>query len=247
MKILLLDLEISPTLATVWGLFNQNIALSQITGNSEVLTWAAKWHDSDEVLYSSRGEVSKRKMIKDIHKLLNEADVVITYNGNSFDLKILNKEFLLLGLAPPAPYKSLDLLTTMRGRFRGTSNKLDYWVRRLDIGQKIQHRGHQLWLDCMNGDKAAFAEMLEYNIQDVVILERLYDKVRPWIKNHPNHALYAGELVCPNCGGAHYQKRGWSYTSSLKYRQYQCREVGCGKWFRSVKAEPRVERFVGVA
>lgn len=234
MKILLLDIEISPTLATVWGLFNQNLGIHQITGNSEVLSWAAAWHGAEDVEYSSLGITSKARMIKGIYDLLEEADVVITYNGDRFDLKILNQEFMMQGWGPPAPYKSVDLLKTMKKNFRGTSNKLDYWLQRLDLGAKVKHRGHQLWLDCMNKVPGAYEEMETYNIGDVVELEKLFDRVKPWIHNFPNMSVFHEDHVCSHCGSADLQKRGTTLTAALRYQRYRCN--GCTGWSRGSKA-----------
>ena len=235
-KVLFLDLEVAPTIATVWGLFNQNIGITQITGNSEVLTWAASWMGEDHVLYSSLAMSPKARLIEDMHKLLCEADYVVTYHGDGFDLKILNKEFLELGLAPPTPYKSVDLLKVVRRNFRFTSNKLDYVSQKLGLGKKIEHRGHQLWLDCMAGSKQAFKEMSEYNIQDVVLLEKLFDKLTPWIKSI-NYAQFSGEYVCPHCGGTHLQKRGHRVTTAGKYIRLQCQD--CGGWSSETKLDVR--------
>lgn len=236
MRVLLLDLEISPTLAAVWGLFNQNINITNITGSSQVLSWAAKWRGSDEVEYSSLGMTSRRKMIVELYKLLNEADVVVTYNGDRFDLKILNQEFMMLRLDPPRPYKSVDLLKVMKNRFRGTSNKLDYWLKHLGLGSKVQHRGMQLWLDCMNKVPGSFEEMEEYNIGDVVELEKLLERVLPWIHNFPNHSAFHEAHVCPKCGSVHLQKRGFTFSNTLKYQRYQCKS--CGDWSRGAKSVP---------
>lgn len=244
MKLLFLDIEISPTLAAVWGLFNQNINIANITGNSEVLSWAAKWAHEEEVIYCSLGMTSKRNMIKEVHNLLSEADAVVTYNGDRFDLKILNQEFMMLGFAPPAPYRSIDLLKVMKYRFRGTSNKLDYWLKRLDLTRKLDHRGPQLWLDCMNKVPGAFDEMEEYNIGDVIALEELYNRVLPWIHNHPNLSVLHGEHVCSTCGSSNVQKRGFYFTNAGKYQRYQCN--ACGTWGRGTKNEATVERIVHV-
>lgn len=244
MKLLFLDIEISPTLATVWGLFNQNIGIHSIVGNSEVLTWAAKWANEDEVIYSSLGMTSKKKMLKEVHKLLSEADAVVTYNGDKFDLKILNQEFMMSGMSPPDPYRSIDLYKVMKNRFRGTSNKMDYWLSRLDLTRKLEHRGHQLWLDCMNGDKEAFAEMEEYNIGDVTSLQELYDFVLPWIHNHPNLSVLYNDFVCPKCGSSHVQKRGSYYTNAGQYQRYQCQ--ACGDWSRGTKNLATTERLIHV-
>jgi predicted RNA-binding Zn-ribbon protein involved in translation (DUF1610 family) len=250
MKILVLDLEVAPTLATVWGLWNINVGINQIVGNSYILSWAASWLGSDEVEYSSLHMTTNKKMIKEIYKLVSEADVVVGYNLDSFDMKILNKEFALLGLPPPTPYKTIDLLKVVKKRFRFTSNKLDYVAQMFGLGKKTKHQGHELWLSCMN--KAApdyddaWALMEEYNCNDVVLTERLYEKVKGWIPNHPNHSAFQNAHVCPNCASTRLQKRGTSLTASLTYQRYQCQE--CGSWSRSKVAEKadRKAQLMGV-
>lgn len=234
LKTLVLDIETSPTLATVWGLWGQNIPISSIIGNSEVLTWAASWVGEEEVIYSSLGFATKKAMLKELYDLLEEADAVVTYNGDRFDLPIVNQEFLLQGWGPPAPYKSVDIIKTMKKRFRGTSNKLDYWLKRLGLGQKVEHRGHQLWLDCMNGDKKAFEEMSEYNVGDVIKTEQLFHRIKPWIINLPSMSVFTNSFVCPSCGSAHLQKRGTYQSKSATYQRYRCN--GCGDWSRDAKA-----------
>lgn len=230
----------------MWGLFKQNIALNQLIDSSYTLCWAAKWYGEDTIYFDSIHRSTPKQMTRRIHKLLDEADAVIHYNGKKFDIPTLNRDFLLQGLTPPSPYKQIDLLTTVRTQFRAPSNKLDYWAQKLSIGHKVKHEGHELWLKCMNGDDEAWSRMEEYNINDVDILEKLYDKVRPWIKNHPNHAVYTGDAVCPNCGGKHLQRRGVVTTSTLKYQRYRCKD--CGTWSRSVIAEPseRADKRVAI-
>lgn len=186
-------------------------------------------------------------MLKRIHKLLDEADAVVHYNGSKFDIPTLNKEFLLYGMLPPSPVKQIDLLKTTRSQFKFPSNKLDYIAQALGLGQKSKHTGHQLWIDCMNNDPSAWAIMEEYNINDVVLLERVYDVLKPWIKGHPNVAVHDDTpMACPTCGGHHYQRRGYAITRAGKYTRYQCRD--CGTWFRSVHNEglPQKERFLSV-
>jgi DNA-directed RNA polymerase subunit RPC12/RpoP len=174
-------------------------------------------------------------MLKNIHKMLDEADAVVHYNGRRFDIPILNKEFILAGMMPPAPYKQIDLLTTCRSQFRFPSNKLAFITDQLGIGTKTSHTGHALWLGCMNGDKQSWALMEEYNINDVFLLEDLYYKVLPWIKNHPNVSVYTEEFVCTKCGSPHFQRRGYAITRSQKYARVQCKD--CGGWDRMVIAE----------
>jgi len=237
MKTLLLDIETAPNLVHVWGLYQQNVGINQIQASGYVLCWAAKWYGKKEILFDSVHASSRKRMLKRIHALIDEADVIVHYNGTKFDLPTLNKEFIKEGMSPPAPYKQVDLLKTARGQFRFPSNKLDYIAQELGLGQKFKHSGHELWTRCMAKDPQAWAEMEKYNRQDVALLEKVYDRMMPWIKSHPNHGVYdePGIPVCPNCGGHHLQKRGVARTVANIYARYQCQ--GCGGWSREPLSE----------
>jgi len=183
LKILLLDIESSPNVAHVWGIWQQNVGINQLMESSYVLCWAAKWLGEDEIMFDSVHVSKPKKMLKRIHDLISESDAVIHYNGTKFDMPTLNKEFLLHEMNPPAPYKQIDLLRQVRSQFRFPSNKLDYVAQRLGLGSKTAHEGHELWVKCMNKDKDAWFRMEEYNKQDVILLEKLYHRLLPWIKN----------------------------------------------------------------
>ena len=244
MKILFLDTETAPNTAHVWGLWQQNVGLPQILEAGYVLCWAAKWAGSDEIMFDSIYHSTTKRMLKRIHALLDEADVVVHYNGSKFDIPTLNKEFLLYGFKPPAPYKQEDLLKTMRSKFKFPSNKLDYVAKALGLKGKLKHTGHELWINCMKKDPASWELMEKYNKQDVVILEQVYQQIKPWVKGHANHSVHSGHLVCPNCGSGSYQRRGYAVSAAGKYARYQCKD--CGAWFRSNKTEAEKDKFIGL-
>jgi DNA polymerase III epsilon subunit-like protein len=185
-------------------------------------------------MFDSIHKSKPKQMLKGIHGLLNDADAVISYNGRKFDLPILHKEFLLYNFNPPQPYKQIDLLNTMRQRFKFVSNKLDYVCQQLGLGKKADHEGFELWLKCMANDKEAWKRMEKYNKQDVVLLESLYNRVLPWIKNHPNMNLHQDHEGCPTCGATQLQKRGTSISGTGTYQRYQCRS--CGTWSQGTKS-----------
>ena len=234
MKILLLDIETSPNTAHVWGLWQQNVSINQLMESSYVLCYAAKWLGEEDIYFDSVHQSKPKTMLKGIHALLDSADAVIHYNGTKFDIPTLNKEFLLAKLLPPSPYKQIDLLRVVRSNFRFPSNKLDYVSQRLGLGSKHAHEGHDLWVKCMNGDKDAWKRMEEYNIQDVVLLESLYDNLLPWIKNAPNRNLYQETTGCPTCGSTRLHKRGTAVSTTGSYQRYQCRD--CGSWSQGTKS-----------
>lgn len=242
MKILLLDIETAPNVAYVWGLFKENIPLQRLVDSGYVLCWAAKWYGEDKMMFDSIYKSKPKLMLKRIHALLEEADAIIHYNGNSFDIPTLNKEFLLHKMTPPSPAKQIDLLNTARGRFRFVSNKMDFIAQALGVGKK-KSTTFDLWIQCMNKDEAAWNKMEEYNKEDVIILEGIYEAFKPWIRNHPNVALYtdAAEATCPVCRGGSLTRRGYSYTATGKYQRYCC--DSCGHWSRDrrgVQSQPQL-------
>lgn len=235
MKILLLDIETSPHTVFAWGLFKQNISLSQVQDTSRVLCASYKWLGDKKTHFVSEWKDGVDGMLDELYNVIEESDVIVTYNGNRFDLPTLNKEFLLNGYTPPAPYKSVDLYRTVKTKFRFASNKLDHVAKELGLGGKTSHYGFQMWVDVMDGNRKAQKLMEQYNKQDVILLEKVYGVVLPWIGNHPNLSHYLGSVSCPNCASKHLQHRGYSTKATGKYKRYQCQD--CGKWSQAAKAE----------
>lgn len=235
MKILLLDIECAPNLATVWGIWQQNVALNQLLESSYTLCYAAKWYGESKIMFDSIYKTDRKSMLNSIHTLIEEADVVVHYNGLRFDMPMLNKEFLEAKMQPPSPVKHIDLLRVVKSNFRFVSNKLDYVSQRLGLGKKTDHEGHELWLKVMNNDRAAWKRMEEYNKNDVVLLEKLYDRLKGWIKQHPNHNAYSANPCCPNCSSRKLNKRGTVRSRVSIFQRYQCQS--CGAWSRSNKSQ----------
>lgn len=233
-KILLVDIETAPVLGFVWGLFDQNVGLNQIKSDWHLLAWSAKWFDDKKVMYMDQRNAKNieddKEILKGIWKLLDEADIVITQNGISFDIKKLNARFVLNGLPPPSSFKNVDTLRIARKKFGFTSNKLEYMTDKLCTKyKKLSHKrypGFELWKACLAGDKKAWLEMEKYNKFDVLSLEELYHKLQPW-DNSINPNLYTDNLtlVC-SCGSGRIGKNGFSYTSVGKFQRFTCRDCG---------------------
>lgn len=230
MKVLLLDIESAPNTAYVWGLWKENIPIDRLIESSFMLCWAAKWLDSDEIMFGDYLSGNEH-MLSQIHQLLDEAEGVVHFNGSRFDIPVLNKEFLVHGFNPPSPYIETDLYRVAKNRFRFPSNKLDYIAQRLGVGKKVKHAGMGLWIRCMEGDVEAMRDMQKYNEQDVRILEGVYKKMLPWIHRHANMSLDQRGVACPRCGSYKVHKRGTAYTGAMAYQRMQCQD--CGGWFRT--------------
>lgn len=235
MRTLVFDIETRPNLVWTWGVWQQNIQPAQIVEPKGMISFAAKWHGNPwPTMFHSTGRTaaSHKRMIKKLWALLDEADVVVHYNGKKFDIPHANSEFLALGMKPPSPYYQVDLLHTMRRKFNEPHNKLDSVARTVLAKEKIEHEGFGLWLKCMNHDSDAWARMEAYNIHDVELTDELYTELKPWIDVHPNAAAFALDNdICPKCAAPSLRANGWRTTKTMTYQRYVCK--ACGSYCRS--------------
>lgn len=244
-KILLFDIETAPMEVYVWGLkYNNYISPENIIKDYSILCWSAKWLFEPEVM----GEVVSGKqaiaredadILAPMWKLLNDADIVITQNGKKFDIPKLNSRFLLAGYPPPMYYQMVDTKEVMTKQFGFSSNKLDYVNKFLGIEGKSDMEFED-WIECVRGNEKALTKMITYNKRDVVIMEELYLKLRPWIPAHANLGVYADsdKECCPNCESTELQWVGQYATPLGLYEAARC--GGCGAIMRSTKKRYKI-------
>lgn len=237
-KILLYDLETTPILAYVWGMWEQNVL--EVVEDPYILCFSYKWLGEEETHVVSlrdfpnykRNKKTDKNLVKKLHELLDEADIVIGQNSDRFDNKWSNKQFVKHGLDPVSPFRSIDTLKIARKHFRFDSNSLDRLGAFLGVGRKVKHEGKDLWLNVMKGDDDAWDRMIEYAKQDVVLLEKVYYKLRPYMSTHPNLNIYNEDVKtirCPICQSTKVQKRGTEAKGRYSIAQrYKCQN--CGKW-----------------
>jgi len=241
-KILLLDIETSPMLAYMWRLYQELTSMDMVEKDVYILCWSAKWLGESKIMSSAlidfpkeyKKDVENDKLILEkIHKLLDEADIVIGHNAAEFDIKKLNARFVKHGMHPPSPYKVVDTCLAARRYFGFTSNKLNDLGKYLGVGEKVETGGFKLWRGCLLGLRDSWNKMIKYNKQDVVLLEKVYLKLLPYMDNHPNVGVYVNDEdpMCPNCSSKHLTKRGMAFTGNAKYQRLQC--IDCGSWSRA--------------
>jgi hypothetical protein len=231
-KILLLDIEWKPAIAYVWQMYDVTVSLNQLIDSGGMLCVAAKWLGEKKTHFFAEWEHGRQGMAEGIHALMSAADAWVGYNSDRYDLPKLRGEFVLAKLPPPPPVASIDIYRTVK-KLGFVSGKLAYIGPLLTGEGKVKHEGMELWTKAMGGCEKAQRTMKRYNIQDVVLLEDVYLRVRPYIANHP-HLGMTGPLQCGACGSNQVQSRGVRRTKSSFIQRHHCQ--ACGSWFDGRRA-----------
>lgn len=235
-KVLIFDIETAPILGYVWGLWENNLGLNQVKSDWHILSWAAKWLGDpvSKTMYKDQRHAKKiendKDLLKGIWELLDEADIVITQNGKSFDQKKLNARFILNGMSPPSSYRHIDTKQLAKKHFAFTSNKLEYMTDKLCVKyKKIKHSkfgGFELWTQCLAGNMKAWKEMEKYNKYDVLSLEELYNKLAPWDNTIDFNVYHETEKKVCNCGSFSFRNKGYIYSNTGKFTRHVCNACG---------------------
>lgn len=221
-KILHLDVETKPATALVWRGYKENISPEQVLKPDGIICWAAKWHGQKTMKFGAKWK--DKNFLKKLRDLIEQADMVVTYNGDKFDLPKINGALVRARLPPLPPTTSVDLYRAVR-RLGFFSGKLAFVAPLLGLGSKIKHHGFSLWKEVMEGNPTSQRLMERYNKQDVKLLEELYTTLRPYLVKHPH--VWGGH-ACSKCGSTHVQKRGHRITKVYQIERLQCQT--CGGW-----------------
>ena len=124
-------------------------------------------------------------LVKAIAKELSKHAVVITHYGTKFDFPYLKAKMTRYGLAPLNPVFSIDTWRLAKNNFQVSSRRLANMSTYFELGKKSGVEG-PLWIKAsMDGDRKALNEIVEHNIQDVILLEKLAGISFKYLKSIP--------------------------------------------------------------
>jgi hypothetical protein len=234
-------------LAWTFRLDRPYITYDSVAIPTRMICFAAKWLDEDAVIFRSEYHHGTDVMLRKLAELLNEADIVLHFNGDRFDIQH--------GIDMFSPIVCVDIYKQLRNSMYFPNNKLDTIIKQLGIGKKSEHEGIGLWIKCItdppaddpNRQRRAWALMRRYCKNDVVKEEELYLDTREWFPKHPNLSLWEDDPAedrCSVCNSPDYLKPdGYAYTNVGKYPKWRCMAPKggdgsgvCGKYGRSKKA-----------
>jgi len=241
MRRLFFDIETSYMQGWFWRpSYKTQITYEQVIKDSAIICICYKWQGSDKVHHLQWDKGDDKAMMDKFFKVIEEAEEVVSHNGDHFDIKWIRTRFLMHGYKSIPNIKSVDTLQISRSKFNFQSNRLDAIGKQLKIGGKLETGGIQLWHDIIQRNSSkAMKLMVQYCKRDVELLEKVYVKLEGFNKPKTHVAINSGgsdKCDCPYCG---------SHQTWLKKRQINVSGVvtvemvckGCNKYFTtSIKA-----------
>lgn len=234
MKILVWDIETSPIIANTWNLYPTAISHESIIQDWFIICGSWKFIGDTTVHSVAIKTVGDDyEVVKKLRDVIASADVIVHHNGDKFDMKKLNTRLIVHNLPPLPQVASVDTLKEIKKVAAFSSNRLDYIAKTL-IGTGKMHVGYDLWLRVMSGSKKAIKEMVEYCKVDVLTLEDVYLRIKPYMKSHPHVGVLQGSdrhCTCNKCGSGKLKRNGIRITASgMKKQEVQC--LSCGSYGR---------------
>jgi len=239
-KIFCGDVETSASIVYTFSRFKAFVKPDQVIQEPYMLTWAGKFVGNPNIIsyklpdfeeQFKEDHTNDRLLIEAMWKVLDECDIFVAHNAR-FDVGWFNQRCLYWGMNPPSPYKVIDTLRELKQICALPSNSLAASANYFELpNRKLDNAGWSLWQRCMQGEPEAFDEMETYNIGDITTLEDLYLKLRPFMKNHPNVALYqdSQDECCVACGSNKLEvivgKSAYTQLSEFEVLRCECGKI----------------------
>lgn len=231
------DLEVAPALGWFFGNGYQT-NIYHVETYPKVISYSCQWEGEKEIFGKtladypgykpSRFDIDDTKLVKELHEIMEEADVLIGHNSDKFDMLHINTRFLENQLLPLDKKIQIDTLKIARKYFKMPRNNLDEIYRFIyKKPGKTKDRYNDLIWPCLDGDKGAWKKMLKYNKRDVFITREVYRAMRGFHHTHPNLNFFTrGEKTCGNCQKQTLMKDGLRYRKAGIFQRYRCKNCG---------------------
>lgn len=183
----------------------------------------------------------EKNLLKAVSTRLLDSDVWLTHFGTWYDVPFVNTRLLYHKLPVlPANYAHIDTWKISKNRLKMRNNRLITLSEFMGTEDEKNAIKPEQWIRALGGHRPSMAYIVEHCRRDVVVLEEVYNRLRPLVLDHPNKGLVDGRGGCGVCGAEKLIKRGFHITRTRKYQRYQCTE--CGAWSKGTKPVEVVKR-----
>jgi predicted PolB exonuclease-like 3'-5' exonuclease len=230
------DIETSPNIGFFWRPgWRVTLDAQNIINERAVICICWKWGGEKKVHHLEWDAGNDLDMIMEFAGVLEGADEAVAHNGDNFDMGWYNGRHLIHGLDPIPKTKTVDTYKIAAKNFNLNSYKLDYLARIL-LGEGKEHAEFDMWKDIvLYNDEAAMNKMVRYCKKDVVLLERVWEKLSSYVEPETHSAVVAtgnvrDRWMCKHCGSSHVKKSKTNVTrAGMMQHQMQC--LNCGRYY----------------
>lgn len=231
--VLLWDIERFPGLYYGWSQFDNPFSQKEKSTMSVI---CYKWLGEEDVhtiglskSQHNRNPRNEEPIIKKMLKVMNQADILIGYNGDKFDWKKFNGAVIKYGLEPVKKPKLMDPLKMIKREASFDSHRLGEMCQELGVHMKVEtERG--LFIKAMY-DWDKYKTLTDYCAHDVLALEDLFKRILPYSTPIVNAAgINKIDKACSNCGSEKLIKFGtYILNSGTESQRYRCKDCGSTK------------------
>lgn len=187
-----------------------------------------KWLGEDEVhIIAASDPRDDKDVVEQFLDVWNQADIIVAYNGVRFDRPLFYAKLLEHSLEIPPNIPFVDPYFTAKSNLRISSKRLDTVARYLGCEAEKSAVSGRIWKKAMFGDAEALEYIYEHCIADVWVLEEVYVKLMPLMRQHPRVAG-SDRGLCRFCGSADLERRGYARTALIERIKLRCK--GCGRY-----------------
>ena len=165
-----------------------DIETTSLAADSGIVVGVGVMPEDGPAEYLSVGRIEEEKMVlSKLVSLLGQYEIVVTWNGRSFDLPFLTTRLLNHGLDPRSlmGMRHIDLHEVVKGRLRLTFTYLDHVCdffgiekRKGPMGMDVPH----LYLKAQEGDSGALKVIRAHCLDDLEATRKVYVKLKPLLE-----------------------------------------------------------------
>ncbi len=135
-----------------------------------------------------RRTADEKEILTKLVSRLEKFDVIVTWNGRSFDIPFLTTRLLSHSLDPRPVIgkRHVDLNEVVKSRLRLTFTYLDHVCDFFGIPKKKGPMGMevpQLYVKALEGDAKAFRSIREHCLDDLQATRRVYLRLKPLLED----------------------------------------------------------------
>lgn len=171
-----------------------DIETTSLEGDAGVLVGAGLMPDNGRGEYLEARRTGEEKLLlSKLSKRLESYDIMVTWNGRSFDIPFLTTRLMKHGLDPRSLLRKshIDLADVVKSRLRLTFTYLDHVCDFFQIDRKKGPMGldvPQLYVRALEGDRKASMSIRDHCLDDLRATRQVFLKLKPLLEQQLEYA-----------------------------------------------------------